>query len=83
MLTITNHFVNPTADCKIPLPLECAILELKRNFSSVDKQKKYQNFYSEYADWSKEELLSRLRILCISPRDNIAEACLVFDKLIN
>lgn len=71
-----------TLDVQIPRKLELEIFELQQEFSEFAKNKKYKKFLHEYEDWNIEELLSRLRILCVETRVHAYEAMAVFDKLV-
>lgn len=64
----------------MPRTLELEVFELKSEFPDCTKSKKYDNFRKEYSAWGEDELISRLRILCINSRKNLTEVLAVYDE---
>jgi len=67
----------------MPRMLELEVFELKDEFPDVLDSKKYANFRKEYADWHDDELISRLRILCVNSRKNRHEVIAVYDEFMS
>jgi len=65
---------------RMPRMLELEVFELKDANPDYEKSVKYQNFLREYSDWFEDELISRLRILCVNSRRNVLEICAVYDE---
>lgn len=64
----------------MPRMLELEVFELRDESPEIETSKKYTNFRKEYADWSEDELISRLRILCVNSRKNRHEVVAVYDE---
>ena len=64
----------------MPRMLELEVFELKAERPDFAKSARYQNFRKEYAAWEPDELVSRMRILCINSRKNLLEVCAVYDE---
>ncbi|MFH0834246.1 MAG: hypothetical protein V2A63_02570 [Patescibacteria group bacterium] len=65
---------------RMPRMLELEVFELKNEQPDFASSPKYKNFRKEYSAWSPDELISRLRILCINSRKNLCEVCAVYDE---
>ena len=64
----------------MPRMLELEVFELKDEHPNFADSPKYKNFRKEYSDWYEDELVSRLRILCVNSRGNVLEICAVYDE---
>ncbi|MFH0776385.1 MAG: hypothetical protein V1936_02120 [Patescibacteria group bacterium] len=65
---------------RMPRMLELEVFELKSEKPDFAVAPKYKNFRKEYSVWEPDELISRLRILCINSRKNLFEICAVYDE---
>lgn len=64
----------------MPRMLELEVFELKNEKPDFEKSAKYKNFLREYSEWAADELISRLRILCVNLRKNAFEILAVYDQ---
>ena len=67
----------------MPRMLELEVFELKDSYPEVLESGKYDNFRKEYSVWYDDELISRLRILCVNSKRNRHEAIAVYDEFIS
>lgn len=67
----------------MPRLLELEVFELKNDYPDVLASGKYANFRKEYSQWHDDELISRLRILCVNSKRNRHEAIAVYDEFIS
>ncbi len=65
---------------RMPRMLELEVFELKDERPNYEKSPRYQNLRREYSAWDEDELISRLRILCINSRKNALEIFAVYDE---
>ncbi|MFH1375803.1 MAG: hypothetical protein ABIH35_04000 [Patescibacteria group bacterium] len=65
---------------RMPRTLELEVFELKDEFPDCTESQQYKNFRKEYSTWNGDELISRLRILCINSRKNLTEVVAVYDE---
>ncbi len=70
----------PILIVRMPRMLELEVFELKDEKPGFEDSPKYKNFLKEYSDWDQDELVSRLRILCINSRKNALEIFAVYDE---
>lgn len=68
---------------EVPCVLEREVRILQAEHTDYLTNKKYKKFRSFYIDWQAEELLSRLRILCVEARAHAFEICAVYDELLS
>lgn len=81
MITATAFAFHTTQKLEVPRPLALEVFELRHEFSDFLKNKKYKKFLKGYEDWTAEELVSRLRILCTEARANAYEIIAIGERL--
>ncbi|MFH1545898.1 MAG: hypothetical protein ABIE14_00790 [Patescibacteria group bacterium] len=83
MFTITQNSSRDVLIVRMPRMLELEVFELKNDYPEVLESKKYANFRKEYSRWQDDELISRLRILCVNSKRNRHEAIAVYDEFVS
>ncbi|MCK5471607.1 hypothetical protein KAI54_00250 [Candidatus Gracilibacteria bacterium] len=82
MFTTTQNSSRDVLIARMPRMLELEVFELKNDYPEVLESKKYANFRKEYSQWHDDELISRLRILCMNSKKNCHEMIAVYDEFI-
>jgi len=80
MQTVVQNFSRDVLPVVMPRMLELEVYELREGFLGYEKSAKYRNLRREYSDWHDDELISRLRILCVDFRRNALEIFAVYDE---
>jgi hypothetical protein len=78
--TATKNSSRDVLIARMPRMLELEVFELKDEKPDYEQSPKYKNFLKAYADWYDDELISRLRILCVSSKRNALEIFAVYDE---
>ncbi|MFA6458326.1 MAG: hypothetical protein WCV72_02975 [Patescibacteria group bacterium] len=73
----TSHEVAPV---QMPRMLELEAFELREERTDFAASVKYKNWRAEYSAWQPDELISRMRILCVNARKNALEILAVYDE---
>ena len=76
----TAQISREVSTAQIPRMLELEVFELRDARPKFADSAKYQNFLREYSEWAADELISRLRILCVNSRKNALEILAVHDE---
>ena len=80
MPTATKTPARDVLIARMPRMLELEVFELKDEYPDFAKAPKYKRFFKEYENWYDDELISRIRILCVNSRKNALEICAIYDQ---